>query len=256
VGDVTAAVGRTLTQNAAWSLTSTGATAFGPQTAPLRANGASVFSQDLGYEALDFSHVRGIFGGTEYLDFLPQGLDVSPSNFARSVLPDGKQWVAIDLGGSLEHAYPRLVEQVETLDPRFLLDELSWGATGVTLTHSEVVNHLPLVRYTVSIDLARALAAAKQKSAAVGEQRAIAEELAFAGTRPVEMTIWVDGPGHVAQLRAEVPGSGLGTVLFAISNFGVKLSPSLPPAAQVVPFAQLRPHASRPPLEALGVSPR
>jgi hypothetical protein len=110
-----------------------------------------------------------------------------------------------------------------------LLDELSWGAVAATQTGTPVVNHLPVAVYRVSVNLKQALSKATGVT-----HTAIADELAANGSSTVSIVVWVDGPGHVAELQEAVPGAGLGTVSMALSNFGLKIPASLPTDAMLL----------------------
>ena len=106
-----------------------------------------------------------------------------------------------------------------------------------------VINHLPLSEYVVTVDLLRAVSAADGASAAA-MRSAITEELtALRASRPgatsVRIRVWVDGPGHVARLEAALPGSGVGTVTIALSQFGAKIGRSLPLPPDVVALPAL-----------------
>ena len=106
-----------------------------------------------------------------------------------------------------------------------------------------MIAHVPYTAYHVSIDLARVLSATCSTiSGAICA--AVREELAAAhrdrvDTVTVEISVWVDGQGRIAQLRASLPGSGWGSVLISLSNFGVTFAPSYPLASQTVDLASL-----------------
>ncbi len=262
---VISAATTTLSQNASSSLTIRGGTLFaGAPTKTAFARAASLFHRGLGYEAIDVPDLDHHRGGRAYLAFLPASVYISPSSQAQAVLPSGKSWVAAPINPSLDVVFPHSVEQLEGLNPQLLLDELAWGTVRASAAGHEVVNHVPLEKYSVLVSLPRALAGAKGP----GEQ---AMRLALQGqiaalkwthpTRPasVPVTVWLDGPGHVTQVRGVVPGSGLGTVEIALSGFGAPIRATLPDASALIPITDLpRPAGgvrSRSPLVALAVAP-
>lgn len=207
-----------------------------------------MFDTGLGYERVD---LRGVDQRPlrEFLVFLPAKLYFAPSPAARTVLPAGKFWMSAALTGSraVGTRFAHLVGQVEGLNPQLLLDEIAWGAVAASFVGERVINHVPVSEYTVSVSLTRALSAASGPEARAMSV-AIKEQLAALRSSPsarasssVLITVWVDGPGHVAQMQAVVPGSGLGTVSTTLSNVGEKISISLPLPAQVVDITLLMP---------------
>jgi hypothetical protein len=231
VGAVVGAARATLSQWASSSSTFTSAETFGATGKPARALGAFAFPRGLGYEAI--APPPGQSGGTLYLDLLPT---VAYINSLRGVpLPKGKIWIIAPIAGPVSSHFPRFVEQVEGLNPELLLDEIIWGATAISSQGQSVLNHVPYSRYDVTVSLSRALARATGDSA-MAMRLAISDELqALAGggqvrsASSVQITAWVDGPGRVARLQADIPGAGLGTVTVSLSNFGTSFLITLPP---------------------------
>lgn len=248
---VVSAAKTTLSQPLLSTITLSGAGAFAAPRAQLVAQGASVFATGLGYAAIDLAAVAGAKPGIEYLVLLPRTVYLSPVAPAAARLPPGKTWVSLPFGGprSVQAAYPRLAEQLEGLDAELLLDEVAWGAAAASHVGEPVIDHLPLSEYLVTVNLSRAEAAAAGASA--GAMRAaIDEELgalraSLPGAVSVRVRVWVDGPGHIARLEGVLPGSGLGTISIALSQFGAKIARSLPLASQVVSLARLIGHGAK-----------
>jgi hypothetical protein len=260
---VIAAATTTLSQNAASSLELRGGEMFaGALTKTVLGRAGSLFPRALGFEAVDVPGFGARPGGRVYLVFLPAAVYLSPSSAAQSVLPSGKTWVAAPISPSLDVVFPHSVEQLEGMNPQLLLDELAWGTVRASGEGQVVVNHVPFHRYTVVVSLPRALAGAAGPGA--GAMRlALQGQIGALKARhlptTVPLTVWLDGPGHVAQVRGAVPGSGLGAVQIALSGFGNAIRPSLPAASALVPLTDLPRPASgvrlRSPLIALGIAP-
>jgi hypothetical protein len=237
---VQAGTAKTLSQTGVWYLTWSSDAVFGPTQGQIGERGESIFQNGSGYGALDLDGLPHGRGGTAYLLFVPGTLYVSPAPTSSLSLPKGKSVVAVSLDDATDRAFPGFVEQAQALDPRFLLDELAWGATAATDHGGQVILHRPLTRYTVSVDLARAAAKADSAAARI----AIRAERAALGAHAspvIRMTVWLEGTGHVARVQAPVPGSGFGRVLVSIDGFGQPIKSTHPTPSELVPLTQLAP---------------
>jgi hypothetical protein len=196
------------------------------------------FRAGLGYEALSLEAKDGS-SRTLYLDFLPAAAYVAPSPAPAGSLPPGKTWISVALGAKRVTS-GTLAAQLAGLAPELLLDEIAWGARSASPAGSSVVGHVPMSRYLVSVDLAKALRAARLagRPALVA---AIMDELQASKSGRVALEAWVNGPGYVAKVKGPVPGSGLGTPTFAFSSFTAKFTPSQVPASDTVTLTSLRP---------------
>ena len=235
----------TLSQSAESDLTLHRARLFGGAPSAVVGRAEFAFRSGLGYEALDVP-VRGQrAAGTAYLDFLPTKVYVDP--VVRSALPAGRIWLSATFAGpgSVGARFPLLAEVLEGLNPQLLLEEIVWGAAAASALGERVIAHVPFTEYIVSIDLKRALAAARgplagaMRSAVRDELSALLAGHGARGSSSVRVEVWVDGPGRVARLQASLPGSKLGTVLMVLSNYGVTIPVSLPLESQVVDIASL-----------------
>jgi hypothetical protein len=230
---VRSATATTLSQTLVSNLTLRDVKLLGAVRPTVVGRGIFAFDTGTGYEriVLPGEAQQGV-APSEYLDLLPRKLYFERATATGDVvLYNGKAWVAPAVIGpaSVDSIVPRLVLQLEALSPQLLLDELSWGAVSATQIATPVVNHLPLAEYRVTVNLKQAL------SRATGVTRAaITDELAANGSTTVSILVWVDGPGHVAELQQAVPGSGLGTVTMTLSSFGVKFRASLPTDAMLL----------------------
>jgi hypothetical protein len=225
---VVSAAALTLSRTAATTSTLSGAVSFGTGRTPLDARGAFVFPSGLGYEAVALPGGAGGAAPAVYLVFLPKTVYL----------------------GSLPGVTPRFVEQVEGLNPRLVLDEISWGATAATFIGHRVTDHVPYSDYSVSISLRRALAGADSHGDGA-MSLAIKDELSALaggarGPASVPVEAWVDGPGRIAELRAAIPGSGLGTVTIVLSSFGTPIPSNLPLRSQTLAISSIAPSSRSP----------
>jgi hypothetical protein len=214
LGTVVDAATRTATGSAWWDLNLDGASIFGKRAAVV-GRGAGVFSRGTGYLAVNVPAAGGHPGGVEYLLFTPTAVYLRPVDSALTRLPSGRDLIVAPLAASVEQSVPGLVGRVEALDPELLVREIASGAVSVASRGTEVIDHLPLAKYAVSIDLARARAHARGAlRLAIGDQ-----QTALGRGRPLAATVWIDGNGRIARITAVPPGAALGSATFAISNY-------------------------------------
>jgi hypothetical protein len=192
------------------------------------------FRTGLGYEFLQLQRHRShqtLFG-----DLGPTTFLLAPSPAPAGVLPAGKTWISVPLA---RRAGDRvLAAQAEGLAPALLLDEVAWGARGVSSVGTHVVESVPMAEYRVSVDLATALSAARRaRRGAIAA--AIEQELHASPSGRVSIVVWVSGPGYIGKVESQVPGSGLGTVSFLFSSFTRPYTGTMPPASQIAPLALL-----------------
>ena len=238
---VRSATDTTLARTAAAHLVLAGATAFGPTHRPVLAGGAFVFPTGLGFERIDLPKPAREKQRRAFLVLQPNRVYLEPSLPPGALLAPGRSWISAPLAGpgSLADRNPRLVLQVEGLNPRFFLDELRWGSTAVTNVGERVVNHVPLSHYRVTISLPRVLASAHGPAAAATKVAVQQQLAALGGPRSIRLDVWVDGPGRVVKLAGPVPGSGLGTVTTMLFSFGATIAGSPPTASGLAPAVLL-----------------
>jgi len=228
-----------------YDLTLNRSSLFGAWRMPVR--GRAVYDPHAGlcYEKLVLEKQDGTSLAL-YLDILPTRLLVAPSPLPAGVLPEGKFWISTPLTGRVDAVMSRqLTAQAEGLTPELALDELAWGAQAVSFAGERVVDHVPMREYRVSVNLAKALSAARTAGrgaiAAAIEHEVDALGSSHTGGHPpsLSVTAWVNGSGYVARLMTTVPGSGLGTTSFSLSNFSAKVPRNLPLPTQTVALRSL-----------------
>jgi hypothetical protein len=236
---VTKAARKTLAlPDASYSVTFDGDRLFGPANTLLGGRARYDLADGIGYEALKLQAKDGT-SQTLYLDILPASLAVEPWPTPAGTLPNGKLWIVAPVGRTPTEAQRRLAGQVGALTPELPLAEAAWGATRVERVGTRTVAHIPMTEYRVTVDPAKALAAARRANRPL-LAAAIAEEARRADGHPIQVSLWVNGPGYVSQIEHAVPGSGLGTSTVAFSNYaGGGFQKSRPPAAQSVLLSAL-----------------
>jgi hypothetical protein len=248
---LTTAIGattKTLEQTAGFNLTVSRSSAPVPSRGDVFGRGASRFAAGLTYEAMDLRGVANRTPYTMYLLFLPDRVLLKPDPAPAGLLPRGKLWIEVGSRGqgSLTADDPELMAQLEGLTPELALREIEWGAVKASFEGEPVVRHVPLAKYGVTVNLAKSLAAARKAGDEV-LAAAIAAEISGLRLRGgdarapfVHTTIWIDGPGYVAQLKTAVPSARLGTTSFSLYGFGLSVPRSVPSPAEIVSFGALR----------------
>jgi hypothetical protein len=237
LGQVVGAAGKTLAlQWVRYDLTFGRPRLFGPSIQIVGGRGAFNFKARLGYDVLDLQK-RG--GGSQllWLDLTPTAFLVDPDPAPTGALPAGKVWISVGLSGG-----DALAGQAKGLAPELPLEAIVWGARTATHIRSTVGGHVPMDEYRVTVDLTRALSAAR-RAHLVALAAAIGSEVRAAHSTSLPMSVWVNGPGYVSRIDEVVPGSGLGAVSLVFTNFALRYTGALPPSSQIVPLASLSPGA-------------
>jgi hypothetical protein len=207
-------------------------------TAPIAVLGGRAaydFRTGLGYEFLQLRLRPGSYQ-TLFCDFQPATFLLAPSPAPAGALPAGKVWISVPLTGP--GADRALAAQAEGLAPVLALDEVAWGARSASSVGTRVVASVPMEEYRVSVDLTRALSAARSaRRAAIAA--ALEQELGTSPSGRASIVVWVNGPGYVGKIESDVPGSGLGTASFSFLSFITPYTGTGPPASQIVPLASL-----------------
>jgi hypothetical protein len=173
---------------------------------------------------------------TLFVDLEAATLLLGPSPRPAGALPAGKAWISAPLAGSA--AGRLLAAQAEGLAPMLPLRELASGARSASSVGVRVIEGVPLHEYRVSVDLTRALSAAR-RSRSAGIAGAIRQELDASPSGRVPILVWVSGPGYVAKIQSQVPGSGLGTASIWFLSYSRPYTGTLPPGSQVASLASL-----------------
>jgi hypothetical protein len=240
---------KTLGLTAQSTLTLTGARLFGGTPATILGRAQYSFPHGLGYQALRVPARGRRASGTAYLVYLPQQLWVKP--VTSSALPQGHLWISATFTSARPGPRPpSLALTLESMNPQLLLEEIATGAVAASSRGQRVVYHLPFAEYVVTVDLARALAAAKPGAIRTAMRQELAalhaERGTHAGSR-VQITAGVDGAGRIVHLQASLPGSKLGDVQIALVKFGSTIPLSLPLPSETVDVAALRAHLASTP---------
>ena len=217
-----------------YTLTFQRPTLFDPSIQIVGGRAAYNLKARLGYQVLDLQK-RGGASQLLWFDLTPTALLLDPDPPPAGVLPAGKIWISA--GFSEKNA---VAGQAEGLAAELPLDEIAWGARTAKHIRSSVAGHVPMDEYRVTVDLTKALSAAR-KAQLVGVAAAIAGELRAADSSRLSLLVWVNGPGFVGRIDQVVPGSGLGTVSLVFSSFTLRYTGTLPPSSQVVALPSLSP---------------
>ena len=224
-----------------YDLTLNRSSLFGSWRMPVRGRAVYDPHAGLGYEKLVLENQDGTSLAL-YLDILPTRLLVAPFPLRAGVLPEGKSWISAPLTARADAGTSRrLIAQAVGLTPELALDELAWGAQAISFAGERVVDHVPMREYRVSVNLAKALSAARS-AGKPSIAAAIEHEVGTLGssrTPGLAVTIWVNGSGYVARLTTTVPGSGLGTTSFSFFDFSTKVPRNLPHPDQTVSLRSL-----------------
>ena len=234
---VRSAATSTLALTAQSTLTLTGSRLFGTSP-PLLVRGEFAFPKGLGYAALQIPAHPGHAAGTAYFVYLPARLWIKPVSSA--ALPAGDLWLTARFAGARSTvSTPSLVVVSEVRNPQLLLDEIATGAVAARSSGHPVVDHVPYTEYVVSVDVARALGAAKAGALRVAMQQQLAALRAASGSSRVRVVARVDGAGRLAQLRCACAGSQLGTLQIELWKFGRAVPLSLPLASETADAASV-----------------
>ncbi len=190
--------------------------------------------------AYAFISLRRRGGSSEnvFVDSSPTGLAVAPSPAPAGLLPAGKAWIFAPVKG--RGVGDTLAAQAEGLAPLLAVDEIRWGTRSASSLGTRPVGHVPMDEYRVTVDLAKAYAAAsKHGDAAVAA--AIEHELRTTPSGRVNINVWVNGPGYIAQIFERVPNSGLGATSLSFLSYSQRYDGAFPSASQTVSLASLDP---------------
>jgi hypothetical protein len=255
---VQAAAAKTSNGSVWWDLNLAGARVDGDRMTVL-GRGAAVFARGVAYLAVNIPGGEAPAAGVEYILYTPTVAYLRPVPAAADRLPSGRSLIAVPLAPSVDRWLPGLVGEVEVLNPKLLLDEVATGAETASSHGVEVVDHLPLKKYTVTVDLARAHARASGAlRLAIGNEQAKSRSLA--------VTVWINPNGRVARLRATPPGGALGTATYDLTSypainvyaraldmrFGTNTPPTLPDSSQTLDVRALS-HPQASPLAGFGI---
>lgn len=162
-----------------------------------------------------------------------------------SHLPNGKDWIKIDVGNALKRQYGfnPLDVQSGSSDPTQFLRLLR--ESHATAVGSATVRGVPTTEYRGTIDLhsiVDRLPSGERAAAASGINKLIAQ----LGVSTLAIDVWVDGSHRVRRMHMGVPTGVSGPLAGAnfdftmdLSDFGVQQTVTVPPASQVVDMTSL-----------------
>lgn len=214
----------------------TGSRLFPPALKVTGARGAYDFATRLDYAFINVSRPGG--GSVNvFVDSSPSALAVAPVPAPAGLLPSGKTWIGAPIKGQ---SAGRLAAQVEGLAPRLAVDEIRWATRTASALGTRSVGHVPMDEYKVSIDLAKAYSAATRHGdpAVVA---AIGHELHATPSGRLDIDVWVNGPGYVAQVFQRVPGSALGGTSLSFTSYTQKYTGAFATPSETVSLASLGP---------------
>ena len=215
-----------------YTLTFERPTLFDPSIRIVGGRAAYNLKARLGYQVLDLQK-RGGASQLLWFDLTPTALLVDPDPPPAGALPAGKIWISARF--SEKNA---VAAQAEGLAAELPLDELAWGARTAEHLRSSVAGHVPMDEYRVTVDLSKALSAAR-RAQLMSVAAAIGSEIRAAHSTRLSLLVWVNGPGLVGRIDQAVPGSGLGTVSLVFSSFTLRYTGTLPPSSQIVALTSL-----------------
>jgi hypothetical protein len=228
---LTAAVTRTAGQTARIAVTTT-----------MQMQSMSVSFTQTG--VFDFTHSRGMIsmqdpvGMTEV--FMPPTAYIRLSGDAGGTLPHGKSWVAVPAGMSEGPEGSMLSPIGGGTDPADLLASLTAISNSVTSLGSTTTRGVPVTRFRVEIDPAKAAERVPswERASFLGFTKSLGS-----GTIPVD--VWVDKQNLVRQVKLSLsgglggPASGRMVEVTDFYDFGVPVRVSAPPASQTASMSQL-----------------
>lgn len=143
-------------------------------------------------------------------------------------LPPERPWVAVQPGGTdaLSQRLGPLVEQVrQSADPSTSIARFADVAT-ISEAVEEPLDGVPAMRYTLSIDVAKAAAASNEP----GLRQALA-----AGITSIEAQMWLDAADRVQRLLIEqpLPNGSTFSIDLRYADWGQPVDITAPPADQV-----------------------
>jgi hypothetical protein len=186
-------------------------------------------------------------GGAEQMVFLPGTVFIRPPSSSPPLQP-GKPWIFANFADIAKYRvnFPPYIVQTESVNPAFVLYELSWGAASAAPLGRTTFDGQPADAYVVSVDLTQAVSHSSGPAADVFA-RALASEISSfgVGTQPSSPTmnieVWVDSTGRLVGARNSPPGAGIGTLTLSVTRFGVPVHADKPPRSRVVDIAAMIP---------------
>ncbi len=163
-----------------------------------------------------------------------------------AALPNGKEWIGLDLGKSLKQAGLGSLDFAQQGDPAQTLQYLRAASAGVRKAGTATVDGVETTRYVGRLDFRKALDAGLDRlelSAAERDQarKGMETMLDQVGSNAVPFEVFVDADGLVRRMKMVMNTRIEGEQLLMkmqmdYSDFGVDVDVQAPPAASVLDF--------------------
>ena len=162
--------------------------------------------------------------------------------FLNASAPQIKPWIKLDLGalGKAEGLNLGALMNSSTNDPASILGYLKGISGPITVVGRETVNGVQTTHYKATVNYAKAVANLRRTNPAAAT--ALQQSIAKTGTRTAPVEVWVDGSGLMRQERVSVGMPSIGgsmTILLQLSDFGVPVHVSAPPASQTTDLLKM-----------------
>jgi hypothetical protein len=162
--------------------------------------------------------------------------------FLNASAPQIKPWIKLDLGalGKAEGLNLGALMNSNTNDPASILGYLKGVSGQITVVGHETVNAVQTTHYRATVNYAKAIANMRRTNPAAAT--ALQQSIDKTGTRTAPVDVWVDGSGLMRQERVSVAMPALGgsmTIVLSLSDFGVPVHVSAPPASQTTDLLKM-----------------
>ena len=175
-----------------------------------------------------------------------------PTELTGASLPNGKEWMGVDLGKSLKQAGLGSLDFAQQGDPAQTLQYLRAASAGVREEGTATVDGVETTRYVGRLDFRKALDAGLDQLELSPAERDQAREgmekmLDQLGSNTVPFEVFVDEDGLLRRMKMVMNMRVEGEQLLMkmqmdYSDFGVDVDVQAPPAASVLDFTnQLQP---------------
>ena len=241
---VSRAVATTLSLSGTFDLSFSGVPAGSQSATPRDASGAVDFRSPAATIQLDLPSASG---GSERMVFLPDTVFIKPPA-SSPPLQAGRPWIFANFADIAKYKvnFPPYIVQTESVNPAFVLYELSWGATSAAPLGRTTFDGRPAESYLVTVNLIDATSHSAGPATDVFG-RALASEIgAFGGTSAaapptMRVEVWVDDANRLIGARHTPPGAGIGTLTLTVKEFGTAVHADKPPRSKVVDIAAMIP---------------
>ncbi len=241
---VSRAVADTLSLTGAFELGFSNVPVGTQSAAPRQASGVADFRGPSATIQLD---LPASSGGTERMVFFPDTVFIKPPP-SSPPLQAGRPWIFANFADIAKYRvnFPPYIVQTESVNPAFLLYELSWGAVSAAPLGKTTFGGQETQAYVVRVDLVRALSHSAGPAGDVFGRALTSEITSYgAGAATTDPTtgveVWVDAANRLVGARNNPPGAGIGTLTLTVGRFGVPVHVEKPLRSTVVDIAAMIP---------------